>query len=34
VRGATKVKCHLMFGVVALGVDQILRVADFKAGAG
>jgi hypothetical protein len=30
VRGAIKVKCHLMFGVVALAVDQILRVADFR----
>ena len=26
VRGAIKVKCHLMFGVVALAVDQMLRV--------
>src|SRR5208282_417165 len=26
VRGAIKVKCHLMFGVVALAVDQILRL--------
>jgi hypothetical protein len=30
VRGAVKVKCHLMFGVVALAVDQILRVAAFR----
>jgi len=30
VRGAIKVKRHLMFGVVALAVDQILRVAEFK----
>ena len=30
VRGAIKVKCHLMFGVVALAVDQILRVAEFR----
>ena len=30
VRGAIKVKCHLMFGVVALAVDQILRVANFR----
>jgi len=30
VRGAIKVKCHLMFGVVALAVDQILRVADSR----
>ena len=29
VRGAIKVKCHLMFGVVALAVDQILRVTSF-----
>ena len=25
VRGAIKVKCHLMFGMLALTVDQILR---------
>ena len=30
VRGAIKVKCHLMFGVVALAVDQILRVTKFR----
>jgi len=30
VRGAIKVKSHLMFGVVALAVDQILRVSDFR----
>ena len=30
VRGAVKVKCHLMFGVVALAVDQILRAAAFR----
>jgi hypothetical protein len=30
VRGATKVKCHLMFGIVALAADQILRVARFR----
>ncbi len=30
VRGATKVKCHLMFGIVALAADQILRVASFR----
>jgi hypothetical protein len=30
VRGAIKVKRHLMFGVVALAVDQILRVAEFR----
>ena len=28
VRGALKVKCHLMFGIVALAVDQIIRVVD------
>ena len=26
VRGAIKVKCHLMFGILALTVDQIFRV--------
>ena len=30
VRGAIKVKCHLMFGVVALAVDQILRVTQLR----
>ena len=30
VRGAIKVKCHLMFGVVALAVDQILRVTRLR----
>ena len=30
VRGAIKVKCHLTFGVVALTVDQILRVTQFR----
>ena len=30
VRGAIKVKCHLMFGVVALAVDQILRLTQFR----
>ena len=30
VRGALKVKCHLMFGIVALAVDQIIRVVDYK----
>jgi hypothetical protein len=25
VRGALKVKCHLMFGIVALAVDQVIR---------
>jgi hypothetical protein len=29
-RGAIKVKCHPMFGVVALAVDQILGVADSR----
>ena len=27
VRGAVKARCHLMFGVLALTVDQILRIA-------
>ena len=31
VRGALKVKCHLMFGVLVLAVDQILRVSAFRA---
>ena len=30
VRGAIKVKCHLMFGIVALAADQILRVATAR----
>ncbi len=30
VRGAIKVKCHFMFGVVALAVDQILRVTQLR----
>ncbi len=30
VRGAIKVKCHLMFGIVALAADQIIRVASFR----
>ena len=30
VRGALKVKCHLMFGIVALAVDQIIRVVDLQ----
>jgi hypothetical protein len=30
VRGAIKVKCHLVFGLVALRVDQILRVTKFR----
>ena len=30
VRGALKVKCHLMFGIVALAVDQIIRVVDYR----
>ena len=31
VRGAVKAKCHLMFGIVALAVDQIIRVVDLRA---
>ena len=31
VRGALKVKCHLMFGIVALAVDQIIRAVDPRA---
>jgi len=30
VRGALKVKCHLMFGILALAVDQIIRVVDSR----
>ena len=30
VRGAIKVKCHLVFGLVALTVDQILRATKFR----
>ena len=30
VRGALKVKCHLMFGIVAPAVDQIIRVVDLR----
>ena len=30
VRGALKLKCHLMFGIVALAVDQIIRVVDYR----
>ena len=30
VRGAIKVKCHLMFGVAALAVDQILRLTQLR----
>ena len=29
VRGAVKVKCHLMFGILALTVDQKFRVGPF-----
>jgi hypothetical protein len=29
VRGAIKVKCHLMFGILVLAVDQIFRVGAF-----
>ena len=31
VRGALKAKCHLMFGIIALAVDQIIRVVDLRA---
>ena len=30
VRGALKAKCHLMFGIVALAVDQIIRIVDVR----
>jgi len=30
VRGAAKVKCHLMFGILAVTVDQLLRVVTFE----
>ncbi len=30
VRGAVKVKCHLMFGILVLAVDQICRVKAFR----
>jgi hypothetical protein len=30
VRGALKAKCHLMFGIVALAVDQLIRVVDLR----
>ena len=30
VRGAIKVKCHLMFGILVLAVDQIFRVTAFR----
>jgi hypothetical protein len=30
VRGAIKVKCHLMFGILALAADQILRVVSVR----
>ena len=30
VRGAAKAKCHLMFGIVALAVDQIIRVVNHR----
>ena len=29
VRGAVKIKCHLMFGILALTVDQKFRVRPF-----
>jgi hypothetical protein len=28
VRGHTKVFCHLMFGVLALAIDQLIRLID------
>jgi hypothetical protein len=31
VRGALKAKCHLMFSIVALAVDQIIRVIELRA---
>jgi len=34
VRGALKVKCHLMFGIVALAVDQIIRVVNYRTAPG
>ena len=30
VRGAIKVKCHLMFGILVLAVDQIFRLKAFR----
>jgi hypothetical protein len=30
VRGAIKMKCHLMFGILVLAVDQIFRLKAFK----
>jgi hypothetical protein len=30
IRGALKVKCHLMFCIVALAVDQIIRAVDLR----
>jgi hypothetical protein len=30
VLGAVKAKCHLMFGIIALAVDQIIRVLDLR----
>jgi hypothetical protein len=30
VRGALKIKCHLMFGILALAVDQIIRAVDLR----
>jgi hypothetical protein len=30
VRGAIKVKCHLMFGILVLAVDQIFRLEAFR----
>ena len=34
VRGAIKVKCHLMFGILALTVDQIFRVPALQKASG
>jgi hypothetical protein len=30
VRGALKLKCHLMFGIVVLAVDQTIRAVDLR----
>lgn len=29
VRGAVKVKCHLMFGILALTADQLIRLCKY-----
>src|SRR5271163_5125897 len=34
VRGAIKVKCHLMFGILALTVDQIFRLPALQKASG